>query len=177
DGQRIFRIKLLDAQGALDVDIEHDVAAGHGQTLDLRAKRPIKLIIVHFFPFRKGLEGDPHFERVDGQVIVVLAVRLMRALCARRCRYGEGGLRERREDMPDDRRLARSARGREDDELAGCPHTMLANCSLIFSNSFFIPTTRCWSGLHCALAPRVLISRPISWAMKLSCFDFWSMSP
>ena len=47
-------------------------------------------------------------------------------------------------------------------------YRMLSDCSLIFSSSSFILTTHFCISAWLALEPRVLISRPISWAMKPS---------
>ena len=47
-------------------------------------------------------------------------------------------------------------------------YKMLLSCSLIFSSSSFMPTTRCCTVASLALEPMVLISRPISWARKAS---------
>ena len=51
--------------------------------------------------------------------------------------------------------------------MAEC-YNMLRDCSLIFSRSSFILTTSFWMSVLFAFEPVVLISRPISCAMKPS---------
>ena len=53
-------------------------------------------------------------------------------------------------------------------------YRMLATCSLIFSSSSFILTTKTWMSASFALEPKVLISLPISWAINPNFFPWHS---
>jgi len=55
-------------------------------------------------------------------------------------------------------------------------YRMLFSCSLIFSSSSFIITTCFCISASLALEPMVLISRPISWAIKPSFLPFDCLS-
>src|SRR5690606_9134053 len=96
-------------------------------------------------------------------------------------RPGSGGNRKGQiefgllKKMPDNGGLPTARGGRKYDEFASFHHSTLSICSLIFSSSSFICTTSCCMGAWLALDPMVLISRPISWAMKPSFFPLESV--
>lgn len=68
-------------------------------------------------------------------------------------------------EMPDVDRVERAGKN---SNPAGFTHRILRTCSLICSSSSFIRTTIFCICAWLALEPMVLISRPISWAMKPS---------
>src|SRR5436190_13281104 len=154
------------------INIEDGTLSLRPDPFDLAPERAIELSGIHFLPFNERAIRDPLAELFDRHEEVILAIHLMRTPTATR-----GADRERQpnalvDKVPDDRGLASTGWSRNDDAFTGVLHRadqrMFITCSFTFSSSSFISTTSRWMAASLAFDPMVLISRPISCAMKLS---------
>lgn len=151
---------------------------GRPDAFQLAAGSSVVGVGVDLFPFQKFVRIDAAAEFFRGEEVILLAVRFAFARGAGSGRDRKFGIQDAfGQQAVDDRGLSRTGWGGKDEYLAGTwvhPYSTLSDCSLIFSSSSFIRTTSFCMSAWLDLDPIVLISRPISWAMKPSFFPQFS---
>ncbi len=126
------------------------------------------MIRINFFPFYKSILMHVCLKLLTRNKIIVLTLYFVRPSRPGSCRNAKFQVIKHRERVPGNGGFSCTGGGCKYDYSTF--QRVLSTCSLIFSKSSFISTTTRCMLASLALAPRVFISLPISWAIKLSFF-------
>src|SRR5690606_27932330 len=176
DGQGPVGVFLLDPQTAHHIDVKYHVLALRPQAFHFGFQGAVEIVPIDLLPFQKILLFDMSLKIRYGHKVVIDPVFFLPPARSGSGGYGKGqiefGLFQK---IFDNGGLPTAGGCRKNDEFASFHHSTLSICSLIFSSSSFICTTSCCMGAKLALDPMVLISLPISWAIKPNFFPLESL--
>ena len=114
DRERIFAEVLLEVHAALDIHVKEDDLVLRPEAVDFRFERTVKNAFVHFFVLDESTGRDAATEFLFRYKIIGLPVLLRAARRTGGGRHRKGKAVKTLQQMIDNRRLARSGRGRND---------------------------------------------------------------
>ena len=152
------------------VHVEHYVLSGFQLLFHLRFQGAVEAVFVDFLIFQEFTVGDALAELFGREEEIFHPVTLRPPWRTAGCTDAESQIQVLSHQIIDERAFPAAAGSGKDNQFAchyrRCGYITLSTCSLICSSSSFIFTTMFCISARLLLLPVVLISRPISWAMK-----------